>query len=430
MIYDICVAGGGASGMAAAISAAREGAGVLVLEKMDRLGRKILATGNGRCNLTNNNIKKSAGNLPYRCSQQDFPGKISASFDSGDALVFFRSLGILTCQRGEYVYPMSLQASAVRDALEREISSLKNIRVRTEKKKKSVKKDKAFFSIETEDGKIFRSRKLIISCGGRSSSKLGSDGSGYGLCKSLGHRIIEPVPALCALKCKEKFFHSLAGVRTQASVQILDGTQVLSCDSGELQLTNYGISGIPVFQVSRFAARALYEGRKVRARLDLLPQMDEDQIRSFISRTCQRHKTYTMEEILTGILNDKLTAVLTDLALGQGKRQGGGNAGKQPRIYGSQWGKKDVFRLIKLIKGLTVNITDTNGFDQSQVSAGGADTSQFLPDSLESRLVKGLYVTGELLDVDGICGGYNLQWAWATGCIAGQSAGKDFYDKD
>jgi len=417
MIFDVCIIGGGASGMAAAVTAAGQGCKVLILEKMDRLGRKILATGNGRCNLSNNRIIRgsSAADQGYHCSDPHFPGKVIASFDSKDALVFFGDLGIITASRGEYIYPASMQASTVRNSLEWAVCGQKNITVETGAAVRSSRYfpgDERAFVTETDDGRKFFSRKLIISCGGRSTPKLGSDGSGYGLCEGFGHHIVPVVPALSALRCSDRFFRKLAGVRTQAKVTLYVNGRENAHDTGELQLTSYGISGIPVFQLSRCAAYALENGDKAEAALDLVPDKSSRWLAQFIEKASAQHPAYSMSMILSGILNSTLAEVLTDLVHGD------------RTAPADSWDRGSILSLVSLIKSLRVNISASNGFDNSQVSAGGVDTAQIDPSTLSSLIVPGLYITGEVLDVDGICGGYNLQWAWATGYLAGRSAGR------
>jgi hypothetical protein len=420
MIYDVCVIGGGASGLCAAISACREGASVLVLERMDKTGKKILATGNGRCNLTNSAIV--GGQIApdvYRSSRRKFPLQVLAGFDAGQTLAFFESMALYTKDKGGYVYPMSEQAATVCDALNWELAGKKaDIETGTEVTGIQIMKngsEKGRFLIKTKD-RTFRSRRLIIAAGGRSDSALGSNGSGYQLCRQLGHTIVPVVPALCALHCKEKFFKELSGVRVQGKVRLVIDGRPSVADTGEIQLAAYGISGIPVFQVSRYAAYGLSNHQKVEAVLDFLPDIDKEQLYGMLQYQIKQHPDRKIEMLLAGLMNKKLAVCLPKIA----KTDAGINASKlQPGQLAA---------LVDTIKSLRVQITETHGFEHSQVSAGGVDTKEIETGTLASKIVPGLYIVGELLDVDGICGGYNLQWAWATGILAGRDAGRRRHD--
>jgi predicted Rossmann fold flavoprotein len=420
MIYDVCIIGGGASGLCAAIAAAREGACVLVIERMDKTGKKILATGNGRCNLTNSAIVRGeiAADV-YRSRHRKFPIQVLAGFDAGQTLAFFESVALYTKDKGGYVYPMSEQAAAVCDALNWELSELKaDIVTGTEVTGIQIMKngsDKSRFLLKAEP-QIFRSRRLIIAAGGPSDSALGSNGSGYQLCRQLGHTIVPVVPALCALHCKEKFFKELSGVRVQGKIQLMIDGRLSAADEGEIQLAAYGISGIPVFQVSRYAAYGLANHRNVEAVLDFLPNIDKAQLYGMLQFQIKQHPDRKVEMLLAGLMNKKLAACLPKIAK------------TDARMNGSKLQPKQLAMLVDTIKELHVQITETHGFEHSQVSAGGVDTKEIESGTLASKIVPGLYIVGELLDVDGICGGYNLQWAWATGILAGRDAGRKRHD--
>ncbi len=393
--------------MAAAITAARQNADVTILEHMDRVGKKLLSTGNGKCNLTNMNIREEC----YRCSQKGFPMKVLSKFGVEDTLSFFDELGLMTKNKNGYLYPNSEQASTVLDLLRLELSRRKILVVNGCRVKKIRHENSPHrFKVET-DSKTFQGDSLILAAGSKAAPFTGSDGSGYELAKDLGHRVILPLPALVQLRCEGSHFKALAGVRCEAQVSLYCDGKRTAEDLGEVQLTDYGISGIPVFQVSRFASRALAEGKNVKAVLDFLPSLSTEETRTFFSRRRERLGHLACSDFLAGIFHKKLAAVLL--------KQSGIPAGQLTGQTGSDaWN-----RLLKKIKCFESTVTATNSFEQAQVCCGGVDTRQIRPENLESRLVPGLYVTGELLDVDGICGGYNLQWAWSTGCLAGKSAG-------
>ena len=411
MKRQVLIVGGGASGLMAGICAAREGAEVTILEHMDRVGKKILSTGNGRCNMTNLTMRPEC----YRSSQKQFPMKVLDRFSVWDTLTFFDELGIETKNRNGYIYPNSDQASSVLDALRMETEHLK-IRVVTNCHITELKaKGRRHFEAKTDQG-MFQADRLILATGSKAAPASGSDGSGYALAKSFGHRVIKPLPALVQLRCEGKFFKQLAGVRCDAVVKIKNSQgKVLAADQGEVQLTDYGISGIPTFQVSRFAAVALDQKEKITAVLDFLPSKSMKEITGFLKNRAQLLSYRKTEDYLTGLLNKKLGAVLLKLS---------GIPAELPvsKITGAQ-----LERLARMLKEFEVPVTATNAFEQAQICCGGVDTREIHAETMESKLVPGLYLTGELLDVDGICGGYNLQWAWSTGAVAGRcaAAGKE-----
>ena len=274
MSKRVIVIGGGASGMTAAIFAARQGAAVTLLEHMDRVGKKILSTGNGKCNLTNRRMDASC----YRSSAPEFPMEVLGRFGEPETEAFFEELGIVLKDRNGYLYPASGQASSVLDALREELSRL-GVNIVTECGEAEVaapgsgKGGNQEWTVLCKKGR-FCSDALILAAGSKAAPSTGSDGSSYDLAKRLGHRIIRPLPALVQLRCREKFFKQISGVRADACVSIWADGERLAYDQGELQLTDYGISGIPVFQVSRFASVALSRGAQVKAEICLLYTSD------------------------------------------------------------------------------------------------------------------------------------------------------------
>lgn len=407
MKRKVLIIGGGASGLTAAITAARKGADVTILEHMDRVGKKILSTGNGRCNITNLTMQADC----YRCSQKDFPMKVIDQFPVKDTLAFFDSIGILTKSRNGYIYPNSDQASSVLDALRLEAEHL-NIRITTGCKVKHIKKlGKGIFCVQSDQGE-FLGDTLILAAGSKAASVTGSDGSGYELAKSLGHHIIQPLPALVQLRCEGKHFKQLAGIRCEAALKVLVNGKTAAADEGELQLTDYGISGIPTFQISRFVSVALSRGSKVTVLIDFLPSQTLEETVRFISKRVRRFSDRTCGDFLTGVLNKKLAGVLL-------KMSGISTENLVSEVCWKQWE-----HLIDQIKHFEVRVTTTNSFEQAQICCGGVDTREINAQTMESKLVSGLYLVGELVDVDGICGGYNLQWAWSSGHVAGTWAAK------
>lgn len=409
----VVVAGGGASGMMAAISAADEGAQVVLLEHKDRVGKKILSTGNGKCNFTN--LLQEP--ICYHSESPMFPWGIIEKFTSQDAVAFFLQLGIYSKNKNGYMYPNSDQASSVLDVLRIEMQRLQ-IEVKTDTECKEVHKEKQGFSVRTDKGKI-KCDRVILAMGSRAASKTGSDGSGYNVAKALGHRIVPVLPGLTALRCKEKFYKSIAGVRVTGKVSIFADGECLAEDRGEVQLTEYGISGIPVFQISRYAAIGLYEKKAVHAVLNFMPDFTEEQLSAFLKARILTRPGKTADEFFIGLFHKKLA----ELWIRQSKIKW--------ELPVSELTEKDIQKLVLLIQKFETDIESVNSYEQAQVCRGGVDTREVNPDTLESLVIPGVYFAGEILDVDGMCGGYNLQWAWASGHVAGRQAVCDFrYRKD
>lgn len=405
----VVIIGGGAAGMMAAITAASNKADVTILEHKDRIGKKILSTGNGKCNFTNLLQKPEC----YRSDNRHFVWGIYEQFDVKQTLAFFENLGIYPKDKNGYVYPNSEQASSVLDVLRMEVERLK-IKVITEVNCKEIKVSKKGFKILT-DQNPFSADAVILAAGSKAAPVTGSDGSGYTLAKQLGLHMIPVLPALVQLRCKEKFYKSVSGVRVQAEVSIYADKKCLGKDMGEVQLTNYGISGIPVFQVSRYAARALYEKKKVIAVLNFFPELSQDEFENLLKQRISLRPKKTIEEFFVGLFHKKLADLWISLSKLDRKKQVG------------KLTEEEVKKLVLLIQHFETEITETNSFEQAQICCGGIDTRELNPETLEAYSVPGFYLAGEILDVDGICGGYNLQWAWSSGYVAGREAANASY---
>lgn len=400
----IAVIGGGASGMMAAITAASQGARVILLEHKDRIGKKILSTGNGRCNFTNTHQEP----LCYHSENPLFPWGIIKQFDAQATVSFFLQLGVYSKNRGGYLYPNSDQASAVLDALRMELARLK-VDIRTGAEVRDIRPGRKGFTIYTGNGEI-RADRVILCTGSKAAPATGSDGSGYDLAKRLGHRMIPVLPALVQLRCEGKFFKAISGVRVNGRASIWSDGECIAKDSGEIQLTDYGISGIPVFQVSRYASQLLYEKKDVTAVLDFMPDFTKEQTESFLSARAKTRPEKPAEMFLIGLFHKKLSDLWIKMSRIPREKKAGEMTGEEIR------------KLVQLIKDFQVRVTATNSFEQAQVCRGGIDTADVDETTLESRYVPGLYFAGEILDVDGMCGGYNLQWAWASGYVAGKNS--------
>lgn len=403
----VVVIGGGASGMMAAVTAASCGAHVTILEHKDRIGKKILSTGNGRCNFTNIHQEP----VCYHSDNPLFPWKVVQRFDAQAVIAFFLKLGIYSKNRNGYIYPNSDQASAVLDAFRMELDRLK-VDICTDIECREIRPGRKGFTVVTNQ-KMFRADRVILCAGSKAASVTGSDGSGYNLAKMLGHRILPVLPALTALRCEGKFFKSIAGVRAGGTVAVWSEGECIAKDTGEIQLTDYGISGIPAFQVSRYASKLLYEKKETEAVLNFMPDFSKEQMKVFLRSRAEIRSEKRTDMFLIGVFHKKLC----DLWIRMAKIPGEKPVGKLT--------DKEISRLTSIIMEFRVRITGTNPFDKAQVCRGGIDTSEVDPVTLESVYVPGLYFAGEILDVDGMCGGYNLTFAWASGYAAGRAAATD-----
>lgn len=406
----VAVVGGGAAGMMAAVQAAYAGARVTVYERNDRVGKKILSTGNGKCNFSNEDMRAAC----YYGSGAGYVDGFYKRFGVAETKTFFRELGMRIKDRNGYLYPASEQAATVLDVLRYEMERL-GIEICAGCRVTGIDgpgNPGCRLTLETETA-VYKKRTydaVILACGGRAAPKTGSDGTGLAMAKRLGHRIVPTVPALTALRCGETFWKQVAGVRCEARLMLyIDGNEVSSVQ-GELQLTDYGISGIPVFQFSRIAAYALQEGRTVTVKIDLMPDPGAaDTQEAFWAQRWERQKRQSMEQFVTGTVNKKVGLLLLKLA---GIRE----TETVCEIEGARRRK-----LEQLFHAFEVTVKGTNSFEQAQVCAGGVDFAE-VTDRLESVRRPGLFFAGEMLDIDGICGGYNLQWAWSSGAVAGRAA--------
>ena len=407
------IIGGGAAGLMAAITAAEMGADVTILEHMPRMGKKILSTGNGKCNMTNLHMTADC----YRSGVPGVPMEVIGTFPVKDTLHFFRRLGVLTTDRNGYVYPMSGQAQTVLDALVKKVETLGVRTVYEANAEKIEKKSNGSFLVTSSVGK-HQADFVILSAGSMAAKTTGSDGSGYELAKSLGHKVKKPLPALVQLKCEGDFFKSIAGVRTDAKVSIYtagkhgDRAVLLAEDTGELQLTDYGISGIPVFQVSRYAAEALDHRKRVLAVLDFMPSYSDEELLHILKEQRTYLGDQTASDFLNGLFNKKLAVLFLK------------SAWLKADAKSSSITDQKLAELVQIIKDFSIEVTGTNSYDKAQICMGGVALHEIEINTMESKLVPGLYFAGEILDVDGICGGYNLQWAWSSGHLAAVSAVK------
>lgn len=401
----IGIIGAGASGMFAAITAAKQGAEVTLIEKKDRIGKKILATGNGKCNFTNNSMNPA----DYRSQTPNIFNDYISQFSKNEVISFFQNAGMLTKEKNGYCYPRSEQASTLLDLLRLQLKKY-SVSVLTDSQPISIQKKKKHFEILLDNREKLFFERIILACGSFAGEKKQDEYSGYTYAKNFGHTIVPVVPALVQVRAKGKEFKSIAGVRCDANIKLYINKCLTAEESGELQLTDYGISGIPVFQLSRYVSYGIYEKKTVTANIDFLPEYSLEQWQSFVMEKWKTSsKDITAEEFFQGFLNKKLNLMFLK------------NAGIKAETPLTQLKYAKIQQVITNMKSWEIEIEGTNPFENAQVCAGGVSMDEITL-HMESKLVPGLFFTGELLDVDGRCGGYNLQWAWTSGYLAGTYA--------
>ena len=405
MKTEIAVIGGGASGMMAAITARKSGKEVIILERKDRILKKVLITGNGRCNITNVNANISN----YFGKNISSVENILNSFNPQDTMDFFNGLGIICNEenRGK-VYPLSGQASSVVDALRFEAERL-GVRIETEFYVRKIEKEGFKFKIYSEDRKKIEAGRVIIAAGGQSYPELGSNGSGFELAKELGHSVTRLSPSIVQLKTEKHQVKGLQGIKTDVAVTAYGDNKKICTYDGELLFTDYGISGNVVFNIS--FVMPLY--KNVEFEIDFMEKFDYNELYEILKERKKIMSHLTMENYFNGMINKKLGQFLS-------KVSGIEKLSKPVKDLNDS----EIRKLCTVLKKYRVKILDTTGFKNAQITAGGVSLDEVNPETLESKIVKGLYFSGEVLDVYGECGGFNLQWAWASGYIAGKNVAK------
>ncbi len=391
--FDIVIIGGGAAGIAAAISAKRRGKSVAICDRMPKIGKKVLASGNGRCNLLNEKLDESFYNPAARLIVKS----IFEKFGKDRILSFFKELGLETYSEDGRIFPRTNQSSSVMKVLEMELARL-SVPIELNFEVKEILHSEGSFTIRSKGGKSMECEKLIVAAGGRSYPALGSDGSCYRMALDLGHKIVEPVPAAVPLVLKERLCHLLQGQKITASVKAIIN-QRTACESlGDLLFTNYGLSGTAILDVSEDISIAINRQKigDVLVSIDMVPFMGSDALKLEISRRINNR--WKAEDLLAGILPNKFNFAF------EGKEIG-----------------LDAQKITNAVKGRVFKVVETKRWNEADFTAGGIDTKYVKSGTLESTVVKGLYFAGEMLDVCGKRGGYNLAWAWASGFTTGQT---------
>ena len=396
----VLIIGGGASGMMAALTAAEDPSNrVILLERQSRVGRKLLATGNGRCNLSNIH----ASEAHYHGYDPSFVRHALRQFSPADTLAFFQQLGLLTVtEESGRVYPFSNQANSVVDILRFTLAQ-RGVDLRCGCEVISIGKKARGYNVKTAE-EAFYCDKLILACGGSAGAKLGGTDWGYKLLSSMGHTVTPLRPSLVQIKTDASVTKSLKGVRADAGITLKRNGQLIAQNVGEVQFTDFGISGPAIFELSREVEN---KGDQLLL-LDLMRPWSEDQLASLLLQKRADFPDLAADELLTGALHNRLGKVVLKIS-----------GAELPQTL-AEITESQIRRIARTVKYFPMTVTGIMGLELAQVTAGGVPTSEFRSDTLESRLCPGLFATGEVLDIDGDCGGYNLQWAWSSGRLAGK----------
>ena len=395
------IIGGGASGLTAAINAKEDDNEVIILEKNSDVGKKILVTGNGKCNYFNEDQDINH----YHSNNKELVKNFITSDRIKKVLPFFESIGIIPFIKDGYYYPNSNQAISLRNALEIECIN-KGVKIIRDANVIGIKKENKFI-IETNN-ETYESDILVIATGSKASPKTGSDGSGYEFALNLGHKIIKPLPGLVQLVCNSKLKEA-SGVRIKTKLSLIEDGNLIKDEVGELQITDYGISGIVAMQLSSYIARGLDENKKEEILINFLPGISD--IKTFIENLNNNLNNRTISEILDGLLNYKLVnVILKDSNINNNEFYNNLNNEKRDK-------------LIENLSAYKINIDNTKDFDSAQICTGGIPLDE-LTNEFESKKIKDLYFTGEIIDINGDCGGYNLTFAWISGITVGNTIKK------
>ena len=414
--YDKIIIGAGAAGLMAAYSSCIWNKGsadsqrILLLERKDVVGKKITATGNGKCNYTNSVQNKEC----YRSSEPDIAFRIIKSYDNEHIIKMFQCLGVLPRERNGYFYPYGEQAKSIRDVLKNAVVN-KGAVILTEKYVTDISKSNDKYTVTCADRTKYTAKKIIIAAGGCAAPVFGTDGSIFCILKKLGLKIINPRPALCGLKTDYRYLKNIDGVRLKCKCSLYSKNikNIIYSEEGEIIFSKNGISGIPVMNLSRFAVNEMDKNNKCGLILDLFPEMDELQLEGILALTATANGG-PVSTALSAVVNDKLLKILI--------RESGMDTEEHADRFDKVKRKAVFGKLAKLLKNFTVSITGDTGFENAQTTQGGVDLNEINEETMECKKIPGMYLAGEVLDVDGMCGGYNLQWAWSSGFISGRSS--------
>jgi predicted Rossmann fold flavoprotein len=417
--YDIAVIGGGASGMVAAIQAKRYSSAntstpirVAIFEKNERIGKKLLMTGNGRCNLLNTDTDLEH----FHGTDVSFCYPVLEKFTPHEILSFFEEIGVVCTEENGKIFPVSFHAGSVLDSLRLLLSDL-GVQIHTGANVASISYSDHKYRILLINGSEYFAESVIIATGGKSAPSTGSDGSGYGLLTAFSHRLIPPLPSIVQLKTDTSFCKPLSGNKIVGEASLTIDGLVVKKERGDILFTDYGLSGPPILQLSGYVARSLFEdqcnnrNRYISISIDFLPGISTDRIYSMLQARKSSYPNRRLEDYLTGLFHKRLAVGLLRQV-----------TDKPLSAHVSSFTEREMHDLADRCKSLEIRVTGTMSFANAQTTAGGIATDQFDAKTMSSIHSPGLFASGEILDIDGDCGGYNLHWAWASGFSAGMAA--------
>lgn len=401
---DCIILGGGASGLFACAYLAPRGLNITLVEKLDRVGKKLMAAGNGRCNISNTDM-----NPAYYGDAEAFVRSVYSTATPEDVLGFFGNLGLMTAVEDGRIYPRTMMASSVLDVL-RTACDQPNVRLLTSCSAVSLLPSRrGGWSVELDNGEGLFAPCVLSALGGSAAPHLGTDGAGTRLMADLGHTVTPLYPALVQLRCDHSALRSLKGLRAQAALTLIIGGKPAAQETGELLFADYGVSGVCVFQLSGMAARSLGERKPVSLEINLLPEIPQDQTAGWLDERIHVLQSASALQLLSGAFPRLLAmAILKE-------------AGISPDAASVRLTAKERASLAQAVSAFTLRVTGTQGFKQAQVTFGGVSLHDVDPDTMASRLYDGLYIAGETLDVSGPCGGYNLHFAFASALAASRA---------
>jgi len=404
-MIDVIVIGAGASGLVTAIVSARRGKRVLILEKNNKVGKKLLATGNGKCNITNQRPTLER----FYSENPKFIHEVFNGYGYQSIKQFFKSIGLELIEAKEgKVFPMSLQASSVVELLVAECQQL-GVEIRCEIEVQQVKKVANSYEITHNKG-VEKSKALVIATGHLSAPQLGGVDVGVSFAKRLGHRIIKPFPTLVQLTSPMKKLDRMAGVKVESRVTLKTKDNKIVQKQGDVLFTSYGISGLAILDISRFVMVELFSKKSVILSIDLMPKMSHEQLLALMRKSLVKKSSKPLTTWLQGFINKKLIIpILEPLKL------------ENATVGSITSNIKELEKIVTEIKNFKFEVNGSKGYKGAEVATGGVDTKEVNPKIMESKKHKGLYFTGEVLDVDGDRGGFNLHFAWVCGLRAGKS---------
>lgn len=410
--YDVAIVGGGASGLMTAVALAknRTKQKIVILEHHKRTGRKLMATGNGRCNLSNENINNSS----YHGTAKESALNIFKEYNCNYITTYFKEIGLITSSDIEgRVYPVSNNVSSVFDSMRNYIST-KGITEMCETTVNHIEKNKRGYVLNCSNNLKIFAKAVVLACGGKASSKLSTDGAGYLLLKELGVKVSPIMPSLTMVKCADKSLNLLKGLRIKGNASLVADGKLIDTQKGEIQFSSGSLSGICIFQLSRFVNEYFVcktvngvKAKSIKIILDIMPGYSKEECSKLIAERISFMGNYPIENFFDGLLHKKAgTVILKECGINDFSR-------KTATLT-----KKEIEKLATILKKWEFTPVGQSDFENAQVTAGGAYADEIDFSSMESKRNKNLYIIGELVDLDGICGGYNLHWAWCSGIIA------------